>query len=173
MGWGSVLSGNRGIRGTSWGLSCLPFPRRLHQVPSVRLTSSSHWGRDPAATPRVACYHSVDDRGCLTPSTLFTRHLPVTWEGWGGAEHPLTEAGLSVHGGRATSHGPAWFGGTLLSIGGSVITSVPSLREEAELPRFMTRKFLKGQSVWDSPGRRWELHRDRYLRESEHPGSRG
>ena len=57
---------------------------------------------------------------------------------------------------------------------GRFMVAVPQfMDEEAKLPGFMTRKFLKGQSVWDYPGRRWESHRDRSLRESEHPGSRG
>lgn len=81
----------------------------------------------------------------------------MTWEGWGGTGHPLTEAELAVRGGGGG-------GGGVLSLG--YITwahrlwgHIAELRRigrdqcpqfmdgEAELPRFMTRKFLKGQCL--------------------------
>lgn len=85
---------------------------------------------------------------------LFTRHLPVTWEGWGGAGHPLTEAELAVRGGGGGGSGVLSLGyitwahrlwGHIAELRRIGRDQCPQFTDkEAELPRFMTRKFLKG-----------------------------
>lgn len=82
------------------GLCCLPHPWHLqfavHSVTSVCLVSSPGSGRDPGCHPRIISCHFVNDRGYLPHGTLCISHLPVTWEGWEGAGHPLTEEKLGL-----------------------------------------------------------------------------